>query len=268
MANEVAVAGCGDIAISDAGALDFHRFGQVVSFAEYCEKAQFLPAKTTKEQAALAIVAGLKMGMDPFAAIQNIAVINGRPSVWGDAVGGLCAGSGLLEDEYEEEVGTGEEYKIVYHIKRKGRTHEIVREFGYKDAVKAGLWGKQGPWTQYPKRMMLNRARAFAYRDAFPDVLKGIRIAEEEQDAPIDITDSVVVSPSPSVAEAAKARPTDPKHELPVKTGAAALLNKAAAKPAPAPAPEPAAQDENPEAIFPKPGRKARTQETPDLQLA
>ena len=268
MANEVAVAGCGDIAISDAGALNFNRFGEVVAFAEYCEKAQFLPKATTKEQAALAIVAGLKMGMDPFAAIQNISVINNRPAVWGDAVGGLCAGSGLLEDEYEEEVGTGEEYKIVYHVKRKGRSHEIVREFGYKDAVKAGLWGKVGPWTQYPKRMMLNRARAFAYRDAFPDVLKGIRIAEEEQDAPIDITGSVVVSPSPSEAEAggAKPKPVDPKHELPNKTGASTLLHKAVAskgeQPAAAPAAAPA--EENPEAIFAKPGKK----KAPDLQLA
>jgi len=265
MANEVAVAGCGDIAISDAGALNFNKFGEVVSFAEYCEKAQFLPKATTKEQAALAIVAGLKMGMDPFAAIQNISVINNRPAVWGDAVGGLCAGSGLLEDEYEEEVGTGEEYKIVYHVKRKGRSHEIVREFGYKDAVKAGLWGKVGPWTQYPKRMMLNRARAFAYRDAFPDVLKGIRIAEEEQDAPIDITGSVVVSPSPSEAEAGAAKPraVDPKHELPNKTSASTLLHKATKEKPDAAAPA-APAEENPEAIFAKPGKK----KAPDLQLA
>ena len=249
MANEVAVAECGDIAISDDGALDFRKFSQITSFADYCEKAQFLPAKMTKEQASLAIVAGLKLRMDPFAAIQNIAVIYGRPSVWGDAVVGICSGSGLLEDEYMEEVGTGEDYKIVYHVKRKGRNREYVREFGYKDAVKAGLWGKVGPWTQYPKRMILNRARAFALRDAFSDILKGIRIAEEEQDAPIDITGSVVVSPSPSEAEAgnAKPKPVDPKHELPNKTGASALLKKAGAESG-----QEVAVEENPEAIFPK----------------
>lgn len=238
MANEVMIPMANDIAIAEGGALQFARFGEVVAFADYANQACFLPKNTTKEQAALAIVAGLKLGMDPFAAIQNIAVINGRPCVWGDAVGGLCAGSGLLEDEYEEEIGGGEEYRVRYHVKRKGRSHEFVREFGYKDAVKAGLWGKPGPWTTYPKRMMLARARAFAYRDAFPDVLKGCRIAEEEQDMPIDITDQVKVSPSPIAEETAPvAKSATPGvHELPNKASATTILKKAAKKPTAEPA--------------------------------
>ncbi len=46
---------------------------------------------------------------------------------------------------------------------------------------RAGLSGKQGPWTQYPKRMMKLRARSYALRDVFPDVLKGMAIAQEER---------------------------------------------------------------------------------------
>ena len=52
------------------------------------------------------------------------------------------------------------------------------------DAKAAGLLGKQGPWTQYPKRMRQMRARAFAVRDVFPDVLKGLPVAEEVMDTP------------------------------------------------------------------------------------
>ena len=44
--------------------------------------------------------------------------------------------------------------------------------------------GKQGPWTQHPKRMRQMRARAFALRDVFPDVLCGMPVAEELQDMP------------------------------------------------------------------------------------
>lgn len=177
---------CTEIALREDGDLDFHRFGEIMAFASFCEKAGYLPKNTTREQATLAIVAGKQLGLAPFAAIQNIAVINGRPSVWGDAVGGLVASSGLCEREYVEEIGTEKDFRIVYHVKRKGREDEVVREFGYADAVRAQLWGKAGPWTSYPKRMMMMRARAFAYRDAFPDVLKGMRIAEEEQDV-IDV---------------------------------------------------------------------------------
>ena len=51
-----------------------------------------------------------------------------------------------------------------------------------KDAVTAGLWGKPGPWKQYPDRMLQMRARGLAARDGAADVLSGIYLAEEMQD--------------------------------------------------------------------------------------
>lgn len=66
-------------------------------------------------------------------------------------------------------------------MKRKGGV-EQVRSFSMDDAIKAGLAGKQGPWSQYPKRMRQMRARAFALRDVFPEVLRGMPVAEELQD--------------------------------------------------------------------------------------
>ena len=58
----------------------------------------------------------------------------------------------------------------------------MVREFSMQDAKQAGLTGKQGPWSQYPRRMLQMRARAFALRDVFADVLRGVHVAEEAQD--------------------------------------------------------------------------------------
>ena len=58
----------------------------------------------------------------------------------------------------------------------------MVKTFSYEDAKRAGLWGKQGPWTQYPQRMAQMRARSWAVRDAFPDLLRGISVYEEQQD--------------------------------------------------------------------------------------
>jgi hypothetical protein len=46
------------------------------------------------------------------------------------------------------------------------------------DAKLARLWGKSGPWQQYPKRMLQMRARV-AFRDLFADALGGHYIAEE-----------------------------------------------------------------------------------------
>ena len=49
----------------------------------------------------------------------------------------------------------------------------------FRSAKRAGLWGKQGPWQQFPDRMMQMRARGFTLRDGFADVLGGLYLREE-----------------------------------------------------------------------------------------
>jgi hypothetical protein len=85
-------------------------------------------------------------------------------------------------EEYFEGEGTPNPIAVCV-AKRKGRK-PVVAKFSVEDAKRAGLWAKQGPWSAYPKRMMQMRARGFALRDAFPDVLKGLITAEEAQDYP------------------------------------------------------------------------------------
>ncbi|MCT9071223.1 recombinase RecT [Cupriavidus gilardii] len=131
----------------------------------------------------VAIQWGMELGLKPMQAMQNIAVINGRPALWGDAVIALVRSSPLCEYVYES---LSEDGTTAYcQVKRRGE-QEQVRSFSMADAKTAGLAGKQGPWTQYPKRMLQMRARAFALRDVFPDVLKGIPIAEEIEDYPVE----------------------------------------------------------------------------------
>lgn len=125
---------------------------------------------------------GYEVGLQPAQALESIAVINGRACVWGDAALALVRASGLLAD-FQEEVG---EKQAKCTIQRKGEK-AIVSTFTMEDAKTAGLAGKQGPWTNYPKRMMQMRARGFALRDAFPDVLKGLAIAEEASDLPTEL---------------------------------------------------------------------------------
>jgi hypothetical protein len=127
---------------------------------------------------------GYEIGLAPMQALQNIAVINGKPSVYGDAAMALVQASNVCEDVQEYFEGEGTPNPIAVCVaQRKGRK-PVVAKFSVEDAKRAGLWGKQGPWQAYPKRMMQMRARGFALRDAFPDVLKGLITAEEAQDYP------------------------------------------------------------------------------------
>lgn len=152
---------------------------QAIQFAEMMAKSSIIPKDFANNPGNILVAVqwGMELGLQPMQAMQNIAVINGRPSLWGDAVIGLVRSSPLCEYVIEENL----EDKSICRVKRRGED-EQVRIFTVDDAKKAGLLGKQGPWTQYPKRMMQMRARSWALRDVFPDVLRGMPIAEEIMD--------------------------------------------------------------------------------------
>ncbi|WP_115560051.1 hypothetical protein [Xanthomonas arboricola] len=156
-------------------------FEQALTFADYLAESDLVP-KDFKGKPANCLIAmqwGAELGLKPLQALQNIAVINGRAALWGDAVLALVRNSPVCEFVEEWDVNDTAHCKV----KRKGEKEALVT-FSMEDAKKAGLVGKQGPWTQYPKRMRQMRARAFALRDVFTDVLRGMAIAEEIMDIP------------------------------------------------------------------------------------
>ena len=130
----------------------------------------------------LAMELGYQIGMTIAQAIQGIAVINGRPCVWGDDMLALCMNHPDFVDIIEEPM-VQDNTIIGYRttVKRRGMTDELSI-FTLDMARKAGLLGKPGPWTQYPERMLRMRARAFGLRNRFPDALKGIKVREEVED--------------------------------------------------------------------------------------
>ena len=141
--------------------------------------------KDKPDNVVVAVMMGAEVGLSPMASVQNIAVINGRPSLWGDAALAVVR----VHPEFE---AIGEAYDestaiATCTIKRRGQ-ESITRHFGRLDAEKARLWTKEGPWQQYPRRMLQMRARSWAMRDAFPDALRGLHIAEEVQDIERDVT--------------------------------------------------------------------------------
>ena len=125
---------------------------------------------------------GYQVGLTPEQSQQCIAVINGKPCMWGDDMLALCMTHKDFEDIIEEPI-LKDAVVVGYSctIKRVGRSDRI-NIFTMDDAKKAGLLGKVGPWTQYPSRMLKLRARGFSLRDAFPDALKGIKPREEVED--------------------------------------------------------------------------------------
>jgi hypothetical protein len=197
-------------------------------FATMVAKSDFAPKdfRGKPESCLLAIQHGSEIGLSPMQSLQNVACINGRPAIWGDAALAVAMASAVCESVTEAIEGEGDAMVATCTAKRRGYERPTVVRFSVADAKKAALWGKSGPWTQYPKRMLQLRARGFALRDAFPDVLKGMITAEEARDYPVD--DSLVksvtqVAPGMTVAHVKQfERPGDEPAEPDVPTTATA----------------------------------------------
>jgi hypothetical protein len=172
---------------------DAFRFSKMVAASDFAPK----DFRGKPESCLLAIQHGSEIGLSPMQSLQNIACINGRPAIWGDAALAVAMASPVCESVTETIDGEGDNMVATCTAKRRGYEKPTVVRFSVADAKKASLWGKSGPWTQYPRRMLQLRARGFALRDAFPDVLKGLVTAEEAQDYPTTPanTEPVVVRP-------------------------------------------------------------------------
>jgi hypothetical protein len=182
---------------------------EAIQFSEMLANSNMVPKQYMgkPQDIMVCIQWGMEMGLAPMQALQNIAVINGKPSVYGDAMMALVQASPVCEgvEESIEDEGTSNPVAVCV-AKRKNRK-PVVAKFSVEDAKRAGLWGKQGPWSAYPKRMMQMRARGFALRDAFPDVLKGLISAEEAADYPDEAKPRPTTKPANPLDLVAKPEP-------------------------------------------------------------
>jgi len=181
---------------------DAMRFGRMLAASEFAPK----DFRGKPESCVLAIQHGSEIGLGPMQSIQSIAVINGRPSIWGDAALALVMASPVCEFVRERIEGDGDQAVAICEAKRRGYPSTTASRFSVADAKKAGLWGKSGPWTQYPRRMLQLRARGFALRDAFPDVLKGLVTAEEATDYAVAASVDEALEQAPTIPPQPQAR--------------------------------------------------------------
>jgi hypothetical protein len=183
---------------------------EAIEFAKLIADSGLVPKDFAGKPGAivLAIQMGMEVGLLPIQALQSIAVINNRATLWGDGALAVVKGHPDFVSIHEDDLETiKKNNKATCIIKRRNQP-DVKITFGQEDAVTAGLWKKTGPWTTAPFRMMQMRARAFAMRDQFPDALKGIKTVEEVRDYGETIEGEVVAPTSAPAAEQSKAEET------------------------------------------------------------
>jgi len=162
----------------------YYRSGAAPKDDMFIGKERVRPEKDVRARLFLKMTFGAELGLKPLQALQNVAIINNRPCIWGDAAKALVLRSGLCEYCRDEEVGKPgtETWGFRCTTKRSGQSEETTT-FTLADAKRAGLMSKPGDlYKLYPQRMLMFRARGFRLRDTYPDVLKGLITAEEARD--------------------------------------------------------------------------------------
>lgn len=188
------------VAIAEAG-LAPKNLPQLYRLAQYVQQSGLAPkGLKTPEQVLIAMQVGMEANMTPMAALRSVVVINGAPSWKGDSALALVRKSGLLAHfKHHETIGEPapgtllKDWPDACHdridIQRVGCDAKVYR-FSVADARTAKLWMKKGnegqdtPWITYPKRMLYYRNLGFALREEFPEILLGLRVAEEQADIP------------------------------------------------------------------------------------
>ncbi|MCU4489715.1 hypothetical protein KTI26_11015 [Acinetobacter ursingii] len=162
-----------------------------------------------------------RLNADPLMVMQNLYLIEGRPS-WSsqfimaaiNSCGRFSALRFELEDLGEKEV---EYTEVVWENRSKRNVTKkitlrdmscvafaVERETGERIesskitmemAVKEGWYGKNGSkWQTMPEQMLRYRAASFFGRVYAPELLMGLRSSEEEQERIIDVTPETVVA--------------------------------------------------------------------------
>lgn len=186
-------------------------FSELEVFVQRITKSGMVPRQYQgkPDDAFVAIAYGAEVGLPPLAALQHVAVINGRPGLYGDAIAGVALKSGAIKSLNEWLDGAPNTDGWTAHcevVRPDGST--VTRTFSMADAKRAGLAGKQGPWAQFPQRMLAARARGYAVRDAAPHSFLGYTVEElrdidsVEQHRGPDKARDITPRPAPQAAPA------------------------------------------------------------------
>lgn len=170
------------------------------NYAAVFIKSGMFPDTKNLSQGIVRIMAGRELGLEPFASMRGIDIIQGQPRLAASAIATVIKRSSKYDYRVPKWTTTGCTI-AVYEIDDKGKKEKIGEySFEEEDARTAGLLGKEN-WRKYPKNMYFARAISGAARTFCPDVFVGSVYSEDELDQPTDAPALEAGTPDAPVAE-------------------------------------------------------------------
>lgn len=123
-------------------------------------------------QLSMVLQAGYEAGMTPMESINSYYIVNGKVTIWGDAVIRQLRRAGW-KIKWEQS----DEMMARVTLNKDGESSH-TEEYTIEEARNAGLTNK-GPWQKYPKEMLRHKVIGRAVRFTCPEVLNGLYLKEE-----------------------------------------------------------------------------------------
>lgn len=164
------------VALDEYGAAQPKTLDEQLHFCKWAVASGIVPAKTVQE-AFVVLQRGGELGFRGLAAFDFLYSVNGRVRITPAGCKAKALGAGILADQREEVLGEGDAMEAVVTVSRRGIPSPFVGRFSLTDAKRAHLLDKDN-WKKYPRRMLLARARGFAYGDAFSDLVGGLPVRD------------------------------------------------------------------------------------------
>lgn len=181
---------------SDVNLDDLQRTAKMMVVSGYFDAAR--DANQAIAQIAVKILAGREMGYGPFASVQGIHVIQGKPTLSAN----LLAAAVKAHPHYDYRVRQMTDDVVSLEFFQDGQSIGSS-EFTATNAKDAGLTGKD-IWRKFPRNMLFARALSNGVRWYCPDVFNGNAVyVPEELGATVDgETGEIIEAPKPVVQAA------------------------------------------------------------------
>lgn len=161
---------------------------ETMKMAEMLAKSTIIPITYQRrpENCFIALDMASRMGLSPIVVMQNLYVIQGRPSFSGSAIASMINASQKFEEV--ELIYVGEKNKDSWgaYVQAKNRRTGKILKGGtvtLEIAKKEGWYQKAGSkWQTMPEIMLAYRAYAWFGRVHAPEMMMGLQSSEEVYD--------------------------------------------------------------------------------------
>lgn len=154
-----------------------HSLSEALALSQQMASAKLVPAALQKSpgDCLLVIEQAMRWGMSPFAAAQEVSVIQGKLMYSGKIVAAAVQSAGILSGRLAYDYsGEGEERAVTVSGTLRGETEPRSVKVAWKDAVtQNGIWKKQPD-----QQLAYHGARVWARRHV-PEVMLGVYSPEE-----------------------------------------------------------------------------------------